>query len=143
MVLKTFNLDNYFTKIAENDYLSHKNFLEEEKMLMEELFQKIQDKIDEKAECSKESINIDDIEIRLSADAYKSIYKEGFLESIPLSFSKERDFRQWYVINVRIKDLKNIEERYNQIMQERIPLKENYIKEKKERLIFEYNNSQK
>lgn len=38
MVLKTFNLDNYFTKIAENDYLSYKNFLEERKMLMEELF---------------------------------------------------------------------------------------------------------
>ena len=139
MVLKTFNLDNYFTKIAENDYFSYKNFLEEEKMLMEELFQKIQDKIDEKGKYNKKNIN--DIKITLSWDKYESIRKESFLENLSLSFSKDKYGHQ-YIINVEIKDLKNIEKYYNQIMQERerIPLKENYIKERKEELILEYNN---
>lgn len=137
MVLKTFNLDNYFTKIAENDYFSYKNFLEEEKMLMEELFQKIQDKIDEKGKYSKKNIN--DIEITLSWNKYKSIRKESFLENLSLSFSEDR-YGHKYVINVKIKDLKNLEKYYNQIMQERIPSKENYIKERKEELILEYNN---
>ena len=140
MVLKTFNLDNYFTKIAENDYLSYKNFLEEEKMLMEELFQKIQDKIDKKVKYNKE--NIEGIEITLSMYKYESVDKEGFLENLSLSFSKDR-YGHKYDINVKIKDLKNIEKYYNQIMQEieRIPSKENYMKEQKEKLIFEYNNS--
>lgn len=138
MVLKTFNLDNYFTKIAENDYLSYKNFLEERKMLMEELFQKIQNEIDKKAKYNEKNIN--DIEITLSWNKYESIRKESFLKNLSLSFSEDKCEHQ-YIINVKIKDLKNIEKYYNQIMQERIPSKENYIKERKEKLIFEYNNS--
>lgn len=142
MVLKTFNLDNYFTKIAENDYFSYKNFLEERKMLMEELFQKIQNEIDKKAKYNEKNIN--DIEITLSWNKYESICKENFLKNLSLSFSKDKCEHQ-YIINVEIKDLKNIEKYYNQIMQERerIPLKENYIKERKEELTLEYNNLQK
>ena len=139
-MVKTFNLDNYFTKIAENDYLSYKNFLEERKMLMEELFQKIQNEIDKKAKYNEKNIN--DIEITLSWNKYESIRKESFLKNLSLSFSEDKYGHQ-YIINVKIKDLKNIEKYYNQIMQERIPSKENYIKERKEKLILEYINLQK
>ena len=131
--METFNLDNYFIKISEKNYSHDLKFLNERKKLAEELFQEIQFKLD------KEGFNEETFNIELSYYDYDLIHKEAFLESIPLSFVYDR-MKKAYIITIVLKDLKNIENFYNQIMQEQILPKEEYIKEQKELLFFKYNN---